>query len=93
MEELATDFYVGLIGTPQPREFDLNLGRIGLSLVDLRELEAQFSVDEVWAAVKAMSANKSPGPNGLSWEFFKACWAVVSVDVLAAVQAIFLGHN
>jgi hypothetical protein len=29
MEELATDFYVGLIGTPQPREFDLNLGRIG----------------------------------------------------------------
>jgi hypothetical protein len=29
-EELATQFYVGLLGTPRPREFDLELGALGL---------------------------------------------------------------
>jgi hypothetical protein len=29
-EELATEFYLGLLGTPRPQEFDLDLGALGL---------------------------------------------------------------
>jgi hypothetical protein len=39
-EELATEFYVGLLGTPRAREFDLDLGAVGLQPVDLAGLEA-----------------------------------------------------
>jgi hypothetical protein len=40
-----------------------------------------------------MPANKSPGPDGVSWEFFRACWATVKDDALAAVTAVSLGRD
>jgi hypothetical protein len=69
-EALATDFYVGLLGTARPREHDLNLEAVGLRAADLSDLETQFSEEEVWEALRAMPANKSPGPDGFSWEFY-----------------------
>ncbi|KAM0911679.1 hypothetical protein ACQ4PT_013296 [Festuca glaucescens] len=63
---------------------------MGLHPMDLSGLETPFSEEEIWDAVKAMPANKSPGPDVLTWDFFKACWATVKVDVVQAVQAFFL---
>jgi mannosylglycoprotein endo-beta-mannosidase len=40
-----------------------------------------------------MPANKSPGPDGLSWEFFRVCWATVKEDVLVAVTVVSLGRD
>jgi hypothetical protein len=88
-EALATAFYEELLGRPQPREHDLSLPALGLHPLDLSSLDAPFSADEIWCAVKAMPANKSPGPDGLTWEFFRACWAVIKADVTAAVQVEF----
>jgi hypothetical protein len=65
-EEIATDFYLQLLGRPRPREFDLDLDAVGMQPVDLAGLEAHFSDEEVWAAVRSMPANKSPGPDGFS---------------------------
>jgi hypothetical protein len=76
-----------------PREHDLSLSAMGLSSLDLRGLDAVFSEDEVWAAVQAMPNNKSPGPDGFTWEFFRFCWETVKGDVLAAVQAVFCGRD
>ncbi|KAM0911566.1 hypothetical protein ACQ4PT_013380 [Festuca glaucescens] len=90
---MATAFYVELLGRPQPRDHDLSLEAIGMPVVDLSGLEAQFTEEEVWAAVKAMPGNKTPGPDGLSWEFFRACWGLIKADVLEAVHAVFLGRD
>jgi hypothetical protein len=46
-EALATEFYVALLGTPRPRDFDLDLGAMGLQPIDLSGLEVQFSEEEV----------------------------------------------
>ncbi|XP_071681529.1 uncharacterized protein [Lolium perenne] len=88
-EALATAFYEDLLGQPQPREHDLSLPAIGLHPVDLSSMDAPFSADEIWWAVKAMPSNKSTGPDGLTWEFFRACWAVIKADVIGAVQVEF----
>ena len=40
-----------------------------------------------------MPGNKSPGPDGYTWEFYRCCWQVIKVDVLAALQALFVGHD
>jgi hypothetical protein len=69
MEDLASAFYAELLGRAQPRVHDLALGAMGLDSVDLAALDAQFTEDEIWAAIKAMPGNKSPGPDGFSWEF------------------------
>jgi hypothetical protein len=92
-EEIATDFYLQLLGTPRPREFDLDLDAVGMQPVDLAGLEAHFSDEEVWAAVHSMPANKSPGPDGFSWEFYRSCWLVVKDDVLRALHAIWMGRE
>jgi mannosylglycoprotein endo-beta-mannosidase len=90
---LATQFYVDLLGTAQPREFDLSLASVGLPPVDLAGLEAHFSADEVWEALRAMPTNKSPGPDGFTWEFYRCCWSVLRTDVIAALCAIWLGRD
>jgi hypothetical protein len=59
-EALATDFYVSLLGTARPRDFDLSLHAVGLQPVDLAGLEARFTMEEIWEAVRAMPGNRSP---------------------------------
>jgi mannosylglycoprotein endo-beta-mannosidase len=93
MEAMATDFYVELLGHGQSWEHDINLNATGLSAVDLSGLEASFSAEEVWTAIRGMPANKSPGPNGFSWDFYQTCWSIVKDDVRAALQSIFLGKG
>ncbi|KAM0856686.1 hypothetical protein ACQ4PT_048958 [Festuca glaucescens] len=93
MEEVATDFYVNLIGKAQPRQHDISLGSLGLPTADLARLDAQFSEDKVWAAAKSLPADKSPGPDGFSWSFFQTCWPTVKHDVLAAIHVVYVGHD
>jgi hypothetical protein len=61
-EALATAFYEELLGRPQPREHDLSLPALGLHPLDLSSLDAPFSADEIWCAVKAMPAISPLGP-------------------------------
>jgi hypothetical protein len=92
-EEVATQFYVGLLGTAQPREHDLDLQAVGLHAANLSELEQEFSEEEVWGALRAMPNNKSPGPDGFSWEFYRHCWPVIKEDVMRALRAIWSGRE
>jgi hypothetical protein len=66
---------------------------LGLQPVDLAGLEAHFSDDEVWAALRLMPANKFPGPDGFSWEFYRSCWSVIKSDVILALRTIWLGRD
>ncbi|KAM0835449.1 hypothetical protein ACQ4PT_062915 [Festuca glaucescens] len=93
VEEVAKDFFTDLLGTTRARDHDLDLSSLGLPHVDLAGLEAHFGEEEVWATIKTMTSNKSLGPDGFSWEFYKCCWAVITVDVLTALNAIFQGKD
>jgi mannosylglycoprotein endo-beta-mannosidase len=56
-------------------------------------LEGQFSEAEVSAAICVMPTNKSPGPDGFSWEFYRHCWPIIKVDVLASLCEVWLGRD
>ncbi|XP_028088670.1 uncharacterized protein LOC114289202 [Camellia sinensis] len=45
-------------------------------------LEASFSEDEVWVAIKSCDGNKSPGPDGFNLICFQKCWEILKSDVL-----------
>jgi hypothetical protein len=62
---------MGLLGSAQPREFDLSLQALGLQPIDLTGLEVQFTEEEVWDTICVMPVNKSPGPDGFSAEFYR----------------------
>ncbi|KAM0922185.1 hypothetical protein ACQ4PT_006401 [Festuca glaucescens] len=90
---LATNYYMGLLGTPQPREHGISLEAAGLLPVDLSALEARFTEGEVWEAIRAMPSNKSPGPDGFTSEFYRHYWPIIKVAIMAAMNAVWIGRD
>ncbi|GJX67465.1 RNA-directed DNA polymerase, eukaryota [Tanacetum coccineum] len=61
-----------------------------LSSDQVDTLECDVSYDEIKAAVWDCGTDKTPGPDGFSFEFFRRYWSFINQDVLMAVKAFFL---
>ncbi|KAM0920754.1 hypothetical protein ACQ4PT_007317 [Festuca glaucescens] len=79
-EELATSFFSELLGSGVGRDHDISLEAAGLPIIDLSDLEQAFSEEEAWKAIKDMPANRAPGPDGFSWDFYQHCWPIIKRD-------------
>ncbi|GJU97790.1 RNA-directed DNA polymerase, eukaryota [Tanacetum coccineum] len=55
-------------------------------------LEMPITSDEIRSAVWACGENKSPGPDGFTFEFFRRFWDVIGPDFCLAVKWFF-DHN
>lgn len=66
---------------------------LGITPLDLEDLEADFDVTEVLNAIKEMPAVRAPGPDDFTGAFYKATWPVTRDDVMAAVQAFQDGER
>ncbi|GJT49390.1 RNA-directed DNA polymerase, eukaryota [Tanacetum coccineum] len=60
-----------------------------LSQDQVEDLEKNVTYDEVKRAVWDCGTNKSPGPDGFTFEFFRKYWYVVHKDVVKAVEEFF----
>ncbi|XBI11415.1 hypothetical protein VPH35_138479 [Triticum aestivum] len=78
-----------LLGTATHRECTLNLAQLIEPADDLLELDAPFTDDEIWNAVKRLPARKAPGPDGFTAEFLRACWPIVKDDFAAVFQQLY----
>ena len=56
---------------------------------DCNMLMADVSEEEIKKVLFAMPANKSPGPDGYSSEFFKTAWPIIGNDFVVAIQSVF----
>ncbi|GJR87200.1 RNA-directed DNA polymerase, eukaryota [Tanacetum coccineum] len=63
-----------------------------LSSDQVEDLECTVTYDEVKMAVWDCGTNKSPGPDGFSFEFYRKYWATIDEDVFQAVRDFFNGH-
>nr|GEY45689.1 RNA-directed DNA polymerase, eukaryota [Tanacetum cinerariifolium] len=54
------------------------------------DLEIPISRDEIRAAVWDCGVNKSPGPDGFTFDFFRKYWNIVGVDFCEAIEWFFL---
>ncbi|XP_028093923.1 uncharacterized protein LOC114294021 [Camellia sinensis] len=45
-------------------------------------LEAVFSEDEIWAALKDCDGNKTPGPDGFNLACVQKCWPVMKSEIV-----------
>nr|GEV59732.1 RNA-directed DNA polymerase, eukaryota [Tanacetum cinerariifolium] len=60
-----------------------------LNLEQVSDLESPVSRDEIRNAVWGCGENKSPGPDGFTFEFFRKFWTVVGPDFCTAVEWFF----
>ncbi|XP_073360101.1 uncharacterized protein [Aegilops tauschii subsp. strangulata] len=79
----AHDHFVNLLGTKRDRGCAINWDGIDLPSVSNAGLDNPFTEQEVWAAVIASPADKAPGPDGFSGNFFRTCWSTIKLDIMA----------
>ncbi|GKB90994.1 hypothetical protein Tco_0963266, partial [Tanacetum coccineum] len=60
-----------------------------LNSEQVTDLESPILCDEIRDAVWACSENKSPGPDGFTFEFFRKFWDVIGPDLCTSVQWFF----
>ncbi|GJZ58078.1 RNA-directed DNA polymerase, eukaryota [Tanacetum coccineum] len=60
-----------------------------LSTDQVADLERHVSHDEIRLAVWDCGVNKSPGPDGFTFEFFRKFWKVIGPDFCEAVEHFF----
>uniref|UniRef100_A0A8I6X1C4 Reverse transcriptase domain-containing protein n=1 Tax=Hordeum vulgare subsp. vulgare TaxID=112509 RepID=A0A8I6X1C4_HORVV len=89
MAQAAFAHFDGLLGTVVDREHTLDLEQL-VTAGDLGSLDAPFTPDEIWAAVRRMSAHKALGPDGFTAEFLRACWSTIRQDILDVFEQLFL---
>jgi exonuclease III len=65
------------------RPFLQGLNFNSLSADDNDLLLAPFTEEEVRDTIWSCDGNKSPGPDGVNINFYKACWPIVKFDIMA----------
>jgi hypothetical protein len=81
-----------VFGTAATTGTTLNFQALGIEPIDLADQDLPFTTEEVWAAIKAMPAEKAPGPNGFTGTFYKSSWTVIQAEIMDAIQA-FAQHQ
>ncbi|GJU58650.1 RNA-directed DNA polymerase, eukaryota [Tanacetum coccineum] len=64
-----------------------------LSQEQIKDLEDYVSIDEIRKAVWECGENKSPGPDGYTFEFYRKFWYLVGPDFCKAIQWLFYHSN
>jgi hypothetical protein len=86
--EAMDSFFEDLLGTSADLPFSLDLNYFGIPSIDLSGVDGEFTVDEVWDAIKGMPLDKCPSLDGFSAHFFVICWDIIKVDVMAAFNSL-----
>ena len=87
-EEAIWSYFQDLLGETRHRPNSLNLPMLGINPVDLTDQDAQFTAEEVRAAIMEMPSDRAPGTDGYTALFFKKCWPVISSDMMRAIRAL-----
>ncbi|GJY74257.1 RNA-directed DNA polymerase, eukaryota [Tanacetum coccineum] len=64
-----------------------------LSVDQVMDLDSMISREEIRRAVWSCGVDKSPGPDGFSFEFFRKYWSFIGTDFCGAVEHFFSKGN
>jgi exonuclease III len=92
-QSVLQNFFVNLLGEKVRRQRTFSWQDLHLTQLQQQpglELDRPFTADEIGAAVKDLPNNKAPGPDGFTNDFYKQCWDIIKIDILAAFNAVYL---
>lgn len=81
------DYFVGLIGTQHNQEMQFDYSQVYQSqpqMQQLHHLAQPITVQEVQETIAKMPANKAPGPDGYTGEFYKKFATIMVSDLVQA---------
>ena len=81
------------MGTYQAREHTIDLDFLGITPLDLQELDAIYTEEEVYSVIKSMPSERAPGPDGFIGLFFHRAWSIIKDDIMAAIHKLQFGNG
>jgi len=78
-EQNIFNFYRNLLGECLDREATVNLEELNLPRIDLAELDAPSTEEEVWKTIQSSPTDKAPGPDRFTGKFYKVCWPIIKI--------------
>jgi hypothetical protein len=91
MQQILEGYFCNLLGADLQRHFTIDLSNCHKAAMDLSALEHPFS-EEVRDTIACLSSDKVPGPDGFTGKFYKTCWDIIKVDIMAALNSLYLGN-
>ncbi|KAK1692230.1 hypothetical protein QYE76_008927 [Lolium multiflorum] len=85
--QIIDEHFSGVLGAPPPRSLDFNWEILDPSVEDLVALGLPFSEVEIHQTILSLPPDKAPGPDGFTFEFFRACWPIVKHDLMKVIDA------
>ena len=65
----------------------------GLSDQQKNNLQVDLSEHEIETAISQMMKGKTPGPDGLSIEFYTHCWSIVKHEFICVLREMFSSQS
>lgn len=93
MAEGIYEHFRDVFGRAERHALEIDFQALGISAVNLQELDAPFTEDEIWAAIRELPPDRAPGPDGFTGAFYKASWSFIKHEVMAAVGAFSFGDS
>ena len=84
--------YKERLGTSNPVHLPDNLEELLKVVENLDLLDAPFTHEEIDNAVKNLSADKAPGPDGFNNDFIKRCWPIIAPYFYALCEGFQKGE-
>ena len=81
-------FFEQIFGAKQPRPRRLNLQGLGYEQIELGDMDAPITEEEIIANIAELDGNRAPGPDGFTGLFYKRCWHIIKADLTAAIRVV-----
>jgi hypothetical protein len=88
-QQIVQEHFERVMSEPPPRTRDLSWDDMALPTIDLSPLDCPFTHEEVWQAICLMPQDKAPGPDNFTGLFFKKCWLIIRLDIMAAIDSLY----
>jgi mannosylglycoprotein endo-beta-mannosidase len=85
-EKIIFDHFKSVMGRGDTSSHDFNWTELNFTMPVLHSLGEPFTEEEIKAAITQMPDDKVPGLDGFTGSFFKRCWEIIKVDVMAVVH-------
>ena len=89
MAEAVFNYFSDVLGSVDECAFSINKSLLRGDSFDLSELEAPFTEEEIWRAVRSLPTSKAPGPDGFMAEFLRACSDIIKHSICEAFEKFY----
>ncbi|KAE8766449.1 hypothetical protein D1007_43285 [Hordeum vulgare] len=90
IEDVFYEAYGNLLGKASARDHTTDLQYIGMTQLDLIELDAIFTEKEVWQTMKETPSDRAPGPDGFIGLLYHKARPVIKHNIMVVFLKMFV---